>query len=233
MFTDRREAGRSLARSLATYRGTDAVVLALPRGGVPVGLEVARRLHLPLDVIVVRKLGVPSQPELAAGAIGESGVRVLNDPVVRMAGLSGPQLARLEAAARTELEDRVQRFRGGRDPVSLSGRTAIIVDDGLATGATAAAACHVARALGAARVVLAVPVATPDGLEKLRHVADSVVCLEAPGWMSAVGQAYRRFEQVEDDEVARLLRVGRTWRRGVLRRRPVAAGASAPRAPRG
>jgi putative phosphoribosyl transferase len=190
MFRDRADAGRRLAGALAAYRGTDAVVLAVPRGGVPVGFEVARALDLPLDVIVVRKLGVPFQPELAAGAIGERGARVLNDQVLRQLGLTPRDLAAVEAQARAELEDRVRRFRQGRPTATLTGRTALLVDDGIATGATAAAACEVARALGADRVVLAVPVASPRTVERLRRVADEVVALEQPSWFSAVGLVY-------------------------------------------
>jgi predicted phosphoribosyltransferase/dienelactone hydrolase len=205
MFRDRAEAGHRLAAALTAYRGTPAVVLAVPRGGVPVGFEVARELGLPLDVIVVRKLGVPSYRELAAGAIGEGGARVLNEQVVRQTGLSASDLASVEATARAELDARVRRFRRGRPPVPLRGRTALVVDDGVATGATAMAACEVARALGADRVVLAVPVASPRTVQRVRSVADDVVVLEQPEWFSAVGEVYDDFAQVPDDEVAALL----------------------------
>jgi putative phosphoribosyl transferase len=181
------------------------VVLALPRGGVPVAFEVARALEAPLDVIVVRKLGVPLQPELGMGAIGEGGARVLNAVVVRDAGVSSEQIAAIERTERAELARRVRRFRGARERLSVAGRTAIIVDDGIATGSTARAACRVARAQGASHVVLAVPVAPPESLESLRHDADEVVCVETPEYFFAIGQWYADFSQTPDDEVVALL----------------------------
>jgi putative phosphoribosyl transferase len=205
-FFDRTEAGRRLGRRLESLRGEDVVVLGLPRGGVPVAFEVARALAAPLDVIVVRKLGVPYQPELAVGAIGEGGVRVINERVSRDARLTTAELGRLERAERAELRRRVSAFRAGRDRVPLAGRIALIVDDGVATGATARAACQVARALDAAKVILAVPVGAADALDALREVADEVVCLETPRWFAAVGQWYRHFPQTPDHEVADLLR---------------------------
>ncbi|GLY68513.1 phosphoribosyltransferase [Amycolatopsis taiwanensis] len=204
-FTDRREAGRRLAQRLAAYRGGDVVVLALPRGGVPVAFEVARVLRAPLDVLVVRKLGLPYQPELALGAIGEGGVRVLNREVVQMARLTGEEIAAVEDTERIELQRRAERFRAGRPRVPLRGRTALIVDDGVATGSTARAACLLARAQGAARVVFAVPVGAPDALIALGEDADKVVWLEAPSWFHAVGQWYRDFQQTSDQEVTELL----------------------------
>jgi putative phosphoribosyl transferase len=205
LFVDRTDAGRKLARRLQHLRGTDAVVLALPRGGVPVGYEVARALAVPLDVIVVRKLGVPFQPELAMGAVGEDGARVLNPEVVRAAGVTGPELAAVEHAERAELHRRLARFRGDRPRVRLAGRTAIVVDDGIATGATARAACQVARAQGAARVVLAVPVAPPAAASLLAEVADEVICAEAPEWFTSIGQWYDDFTQTTDEQVVALL----------------------------
>jgi putative phosphoribosyl transferase len=205
-FRDRGDAGRQLAAALSRFRGEDVVVLGLPRGGVPVAAPVAEALGAPLDVVVVRKLGVPFSPELAMGAIGEDGVRVLNDSVLHEYGLSADDVAWVEDRERVELEHRVARFRGGRPPVALRGRTAIVVDDGIATGATARAACQVVRALGARRLVLAVPVASADVLARLREVADEVVCLQTPPWLGAVGQAYDDFAQVDDDEVVELLR---------------------------
>lgn len=181
------------------------MVLALPRGGVPVAFEVARALEAPLDVIVVRKLGVPLQPELGMGAIGEGGARVLNAVVVRDAGVSSEQIAAIERTERAELARRVRRFRGARERLSVAGRTAIIVDDGIATGSTARAACRVARAQGASHVVLAVPVAPPESLESLRHDADEVVCVETPEYFFAIGQWYADFSQTPDDEVVALL----------------------------
>ncbi|NKQ56237.1 phosphoribosyltransferase [Amycolatopsis sp. K13G38] len=204
-FTDRTDAGRRLARRLSAYRGDKTVVLGLPRGGVPVAAQVAQALGAPLDIILVRKLGVPYQPELAAGAIGEGGVRVLDREVVRHLQLTGDEIAAVERAERAELRRRAQRFRGDRAPMSLQGRVAIIVDDGVATGSTARAACQVARAHGAARVVLAVPVGSREAIRALRGTADEVVCLETPAWFSAIGEWYDDFAQTTDDEVIRLL----------------------------
>jgi putative phosphoribosyl transferase len=204
-FVDRVDAGRRLAEQLEYLRGSDVVVVGLPRGGVPVAFEIANALGAPLDVIVVRKLGVPFQPELGMGAIGEGGTRVVNDAVVRMAGVPAEALATVEANERAVLERRVRRFRGDRSPVPLKGRTVIVVDDGIATGSTARAACQVARAKGAARVVIAVPVAPPDSIATLRQDADEVVCLETPKWFFAIGQFYGDFSQTSDDEVVELL----------------------------
>ena len=162
MFTDRRDAGRRLAARLGHLSGPDTVVLGLPRGGVPVAYEVATALRAPLDVIVVRKLGVPFQPELGMGAIGEGGARVINEQVVRMAGVAPADIETVESHERQELERRSTRFRAGLPRLDLRGRTALIVDDGIATGSTALAACQVARASGAERVVLAVPVGPPE-----------------------------------------------------------------------
>jgi putative phosphoribosyl transferase len=163
-------------------------VLGLPRGGMPVAFEVAEALRAPLDVLVVRKLGVPFQPELAFGAIGEGGARVINDSVVREADLSSDDIDAIEGEQRVELERRVERFRGGRDPISLAGRVAVLVDDGIATGATARTACQVARAQGASRVVSAVPIGPDDIVERFAGYADEVVCLETPAFFFAVGQ---------------------------------------------
>ncbi|WP_040796562.1 phosphoribosyltransferase [Nocardia higoensis] len=205
MFADRSDAGRRLAAQLRPFRGRDVVVLGLPRGGVPVAFEVARALEAPLDVIVVRKLGVPHQPELAFGAIGEDDVRVINSIVVERAGLTDEAMATVQRRQREELTRRVDRFRGIRPRISLAGRTAVIVDDGIATGATARAACQVARAHGAARVVLAVPVGARETLAALAKSADEVICLDTPEQFFAVGQWYENFEQTTDDEVADLL----------------------------
>jgi len=181
------------------------VVLGLPRGGVPVAFEVAKALRAPLDVLVVRKLGVPFQPELAFGAIGEGGVRVINDSVVRDADLSEEEMAAVEAQQRVEVARRSERFRRGHDQIPLAGRIAVIVDDGVATGATAKAACQVARAQGAARVVLAVPIGAADIVARFTGYADEVVCLHTPEFFFAVGQGYRNFAQTSDDEVIALL----------------------------
>jgi len=204
-FAHRRDAGRRLAARLASMALPDLVVLALPRGGVPVAYEVADALHAPLDVIIVRKLGVPFQPELAMGAIGEGEVRILNDRVVEMVGVSRDEIASVEARERAELARRASRFRGGRDRVDLTGRTALLVDDGIATGATARVACRVARHQGAARVIFAAPVAPPSAIEEVGEDADEVVVLETPAAFYAIGQFYDDFTQTDDDEVVELL----------------------------
>ena len=162
LFTDRADAGRRLAEALQRLADDEPIVLGLPRGGVPVAFQVARALRAPLDVIVVRKLGVPYHPELGFGAIGEGGVRVISDDVVRRGGVRPEDLESVQRTEEAELARQAQRFRAGRPRLPLDGRTAIVVDDGIATGSTAAAACQVVRAQGAARVVLAVPVAPPD-----------------------------------------------------------------------
>ncbi|MDP1795035.1 MAG: phosphoribosyltransferase family protein, partial [Acidimicrobiales bacterium] len=187
VFADRVQAGRRLAAQLAHLRDEPVVVLGLPRGGVPVAYEVATALGAPLDVIVVRKLGVPSQPEFGMGAIGEDGVRVVNDEVVRQAAVTDDALARVEASERIELERRARRFRGDRSRVPLEGCVAVVVDDGVATGSTARAACQVARAHGAARVVLAVPVAPHGWTDHMGDAADEYVSLETPSHFFAVG----------------------------------------------
>jgi putative phosphoribosyl transferase len=204
-FRDRREAGRRLAEALAELRHEAPVVLGLPRGGVPVAFEVARALDAPLDVLIVRKLGVPFQPELGMGAVGEDGVRVLNSDVIRAAGVTEDDMAEVETRERAAVERRARLFRGERPGVSLSGRTAIIVDDGLATGGTARAAIQVARAHGAEHVVLAVPVAPPDAVDALNNEADEVVCLESPEPFWAIGAWYADFSQTQDREVMELL----------------------------
>jgi putative phosphoribosyl transferase len=186
-------------------RDRDVVVVGLPRGGVPVAAEVAKALDAPLDVILVRKLGVPSQPELGMGAIGENGVRVLDAEVVQSVGITSDEIARVEARERGELERRVELFRSGREHVSLKNRVVVIVDDGIATGSTARVACKVARAHGASYIVLAVPVA-PRGWERdLVGVADEYICVASPGAFSSVGQFYSNFTQVTDDDVVACL----------------------------
>jgi putative phosphoribosyl transferase len=204
-FSDRRDAGRRLAARLLDQRGHDPVVLGLPRGGVPVAAELARALGAPLDVLIVRKLGVPGHPELAMGAVGEGGVRVLNSRVVQAASVSGPQLAQVEAGERLEVERRARLYRENRPMVPVRGRTVIVVDDGLATGATARAAVDTVRAAGAARIVLAVPVGAPDTVRALGEVADEVVVLHAPRELRSVGEWYRDFRQTTDDEVVAAL----------------------------
>ncbi|OJV58744.1 MAG: phosphoribosyl transferase [Cellulomonas sp. 73-145] len=204
LFADRVDAGRALARLLEPLRGQGVVVLGLPRGGVPVAYEVAQTLGAPLDVIVVRKLGVPFQPELAMGAIGEGGARVLDHHVLTSVGVPEDDVAEVERRERIELDSRVARLRSGRARVDLTGRVAVVVDDGIATGSTMRVACTVARSLGAARVVAAVPVAPADVVQDLRE-ADEVVCVATPRTFRAVGAHYRDFSSTTDDEVVLLL----------------------------
>ncbi|MFI1466338.1 phosphoribosyltransferase family protein [Streptomyces wuyuanensis] len=205
LFTDRVDAGQRLAGALGHLREADPVVLGLPRGGVPVAFQVARALGAPLDVIVVRKLGVPYHRELGFGAIGEGGVRVISDDIVRRGHVSEKDVASVERAEAAELTRQAERFRADRPRIGIRGRTVIVVDDGIATGATAAAACEVVRAQGAARVVLAAPVAPPDAVSWLRTEADEVVCLSTPRAFSAVGEWYQDFSQTPDEEVVALL----------------------------
>ena len=204
-FRDRSDAGRRLAERLETFRGQDVVVLGLPRGGVPVAAEVARALGAPLDVIVVRKVGVPFQPELAMGAVGEGGVLVVDERVLALSGATPDELAAAQRREGAEIDERVQRFRRNRGPIALSGRTAIVVDDGIATGSTARAACAVVRALGAARIVLAVPVCAENSLRQLAADVDELIALRAPRDFAAVGQFYSDFRATRDDEVIELL----------------------------
>ena len=206
VFADRVAAGRRLAERLEHLRDQDVVVLGLPRGGVPVAFEVAEALDAPLDVIVVRKLGVPSQPELAMGAIGEGGVRVLDAGVLAHAQVAEEELRTVERRERAMLEARVTRLRRGRERIDLNDRIAVIVDDGIATGSTARVACEVARRLGAAEVVLGVPVAPAETVHDLMG-ADEVVRVSVPRRFVAVGNHYRDFSPTSDDEVIVLLDV--------------------------
>lgn len=205
-FADRVDAGRRLARALTHLAGDDVVVLGLPRGGIPVAREVAQAIGAPLDVIIVRKLGAPWQPELAVGAIGEGGVRVVNRSVTAQLGLTDDEIGAVERRERAELARRVEVLRGGRPMLDLTGKTALIVDDGIATGATAEAACSVARAHGARRIVLAVPVASIAAVDALRAHADEVVSLATPADFAAVGQFYTDFSPVPDSAVQEILR---------------------------
>src|ERR1700731_3909899 len=206
VFADREDAGRRLAARLGHLRGEPAVILGLPRGGVPVAFQVAQALGAPLDVVMVRKLGVPSQPELAMGAVGEGGVRIINRQIVREARVREDELMAVEAREQVAVEARAARYRASWPRQPLDGRVAVVVDDGIATGSTARAACQVARAHGAARVVLAVPLAPPGWQERIGADADELICVSTPAEFFAIGQFYERFPQVPDDEVIACLR---------------------------
>lgn len=204
-FADRAEAGRQLAKSLEHLRGQHAVVLGLPRGGVAVAKEIAYQLGLPLDVVIVRKLGVPFQEELALGAIAENGVRVVDESILRSVGVSESEVDAVELREGRELRRREHHIRALHPVVPLAGRTAVVVDDGVATGSTARAACTVARRRGAVRVILAVPVAPAGWADNFRDVADECVCLHEPLHFFGVGQFYEVFEQLTDEDVDGLL----------------------------
>jgi putative phosphoribosyl transferase len=209
-FQDRAEAGRVLANRLTKYAGSpDVVVLALPRGGVPVGFQVARSLQAPLDVLSVRKLGVPGREELAMGAIASDGTRVVNRRVVRELGIAEDKLQAVAAAEQQELERRERTYRDQRPPPELTGKMVIVVDDGLATGATMRAAVAAIRRRQPARVVVAVPVAAAPTCQALEQAADEVICASKPALFVAVGQAYRNFAQTTDAEVRALLDAAR------------------------
>ncbi len=205
-FKDRREAGRVLAQKLAHYRGNpDVVVLALPRGGVPVGFEVAEFLDAPLDVFLVRKLGVPGHEELALGAIASGGVRVINHDVVYMTGIDEQGIDAIAEREQRELERRESSYRDGRPPINIEGHIVILVDDGLATGATMLAASRAVSKLRPKRLVVAVPVAAPETCDELRRKVDEVICAETPRPFHAVGLWYEDFSQTSDAEVRDLL----------------------------
>ena len=204
-YRDRRHAGVELARHLADVNGQGVVVLALPRGGVPVAFEVARALDAPLDVFVVRKLGLPGHPEFAMGAIASGGVRVLNDEVIRLYRVSEQAVEAIALEERNELERRERVYRRRRPPLDVRGRTVVLVDDGLATGSTMRAAVEAVRALSPARVIVAVPVGSADTCREFAAIADEIVCARAPEHFAAVGQWYDDFRQTTDEEVGELL----------------------------
>jgi predicted phosphoribosyltransferase len=212
IFFNRAEAGRRLAEKLEKYAGRkDVIVLGLPRGGVPVAYEVAQRLSVPLDVFVVRKLGVPGFEELALGAIASGGVRVLNEDVVRALPNADQLVEAVTAREMAEVERREQTYRNGRPAPDLRGRVVILVDDGLATGATMRAAVAALRQLGVAKIVVAVPVGAAETCREFEHEVDETVCVIAPEWFQAVGQFYEDFSQTSDEQVRELL--ARTARR--------------------
>jgi putative phosphoribosyl transferase len=202
-FKDRAEAGRLLAEPLAVYRDKKPVILALPRGGVPVACEVAKALEAPLDLVLVRKIGVPFQPELAMGAVvdGSDPIVVRNSEVITATGVAGAEFDKICAREAAEIERRHRLYLGDRPAVDVQGATAIVVDDGIATGATMTAALRAIRRRKPARLVLAVPTAAPDSLSSLRKEADATICLTAPDYFGSVGQFYEDFRQVSDDEV--------------------------------
>jgi predicted phosphoribosyltransferase len=205
-FLNRTEAGRLLAEKLEKYAGgDDVIVLGLPRGGVPVAYEVAQRLRVPLDVFIVRKLGVPGFEELAAGAIASGGVRVLNEDVIRALPNADETIESVTARETAELERREQSYRDGRPPPELRGRVVILVDDGLATGATMRAAVAALRQREVAKIVVAVPVGPPETCREFKEEADEVICATAPEFFQAVGQYYEDFSQTSDEEVRELL----------------------------
>jgi putative phosphoribosyl transferase len=209
-FRNRLDAGRQLAAALGHYAGrSDVIVLALPRGGVPVGFEVASALGVPLDIFLVRKIGVPGgHPELAMGAIAEGGVRVLNQALIRDIGIPWTAVEQVIVRERLEMERRDRLYRGGRSLPVLKGRSVILVDDGLATGATMEAAIHALRRMTDGSIVVAAPVGAPDTCQRLREIADDVICGATPANFDAVGLWYEDFSQTTDDEVRSLLSAG-------------------------
>lgn len=210
-YRDRRDGGRALAEQLRAYTGVrDGLVLALPRGGVPVGYEVAQALKLPLDVFVVRKLGAPGQEELAIGAVASGGIRVLNEQIVSRLGMNESAIDAIAAREVEEVSRREKLYRGDREPVSrgVEGKTVILVDDGIATGASMSVAVQSLRAGNPAKIVVAVPVAAAENCELLRSEADDVICARMPPRFSAVGEWYQDFRQTTDEEVAELLSGG-------------------------
>jgi len=205
-YTDRRDAGRELVACLGHLADRrDVVVLGLPRGGVPVAAEVARALHAPLDVLVVRKVGVPGHRELAMGAVASGAVQILNHDLIAQLGISPASVATVVREEQQELARRERLYRNGRDPVPLEGRVVVLVDDGLATGSTMRAAVAAVRAKGPRRVIVAVPVGSESACEDLRHVADEVVCARVPEAFRAVGEWYVDFSETSDEDVRALL----------------------------
>lgn len=205
LFVDRRDAGRRLASELARFRQEQPLVIALPRGGVPVACEIARALSAPLDVLLVRKIGSPAQPEYGVGAIAEGGYRFIRREEAALAGVGERELDAVVEVETAELERRRRLYREGREPLAVTGRLVILVDDGIATGGTAVVAARALRARGAARVVLAVPVGPPETEQRLAPAFDEVICLEEPEGFFGVGQFYVDFDQTSDREVQELL----------------------------
>ncbi len=207
-FKDRSDAGRKLAKALAAYKNQHPVILALPRGGVPVAAEVATALHAPLDLVLVRKIGLPIQPELAMGAVVDGGAPIIvrNEDVIRLAGIDETEFKAICDSELAEIERRRQRYLGSRERSDVAGRTAIVIDDGIATGATTRAALRATRMRNPKKLMLAVPVAPTDSLVALRSDADEVVCLEDYEFFGAIGAYYANFNQVADEEVIEMLK---------------------------
>ncbi len=205
MFKDRREAGRMLAERLSHYKGKDVVVLAIPRGGVIIGGEIAEQLKAPLDIVVARKIGAPGNPEYAVGAVSPDGTTYIDKEAVEILGISAKYLEEEKRRQMAEIERRMKRYRGSGE-YAIAGKVAILVDDGVATGYTALAALEFIRKMAPSKLVFAVPVSPPGTLRKLRERSDEVICLETPDWFQAISQFYREFEQVKDEEVQRILR---------------------------
>ncbi len=206
MFRDRVDAGKQLAKRLASYANRkDVLILGIPRGGVPVAFEVAQALHAPLDILLVRKLGTPGQRELAMGAIASGGVRILDQQLIASFGITEEQVAETIATQEAELQRREQMYRGVRPDISVQGKNAILVDDGIATGSSMLAAISALRTLQPKRIVVAVPVAPSDAEEQIKRVADEFVCLDKPEFFVGVGQFYQDFSQTEDSDVSSLL----------------------------
>jgi len=223
VFLNREDAGRQLAALLGHLRDAAPMVLALPRGGVPVGYEIARELDAPLDVFLVRKIGAPGHRELGIGAVAQGGLTILNESAIAMLGVSQQAIDQITAEETAELERRLRRFRGDQPPVDVRGRTVILVDDGLATGVSAAAAIRALQRLEPARIILAVPVCAPETAESLRPEVDSIVCVQMPENFLAVGYWYRNFEQTTDEEVVDLLEKARR-----MHQAPAAPPSAAP-----
>jgi putative phosphoribosyl transferase len=209
LFYDRTDAGRRLAKLLKRRIQGPCIVLAIPRGGVVVGYEVAKELGCPLDVVISRKVGAPAQPELAVGAVAEDGVVFVDEEIAGLVGVSRDYVERRAREELREVRRRAEEYRGGREMPDLSGKTVILVDDGLATGLTMMAGVHMARNKGAEKVVVAVPVSPPETVAKLRRHADEVICLETPTNFYAIGQFYDRFDQLTDEETNSILRKSR------------------------
>jgi predicted phosphoribosyltransferase len=210
-FRNRKEAGQRLAAGLQEYRGKEVIVLAIPRGGVVVGYEVAKALEAPIDIVVPRKLGAPGNPELAIGAVAEDGTLILDDNLVNMLGVSVEYVNRVVNSELAEIKRRTLKYRAGMEPIKLSSKTVIIVDDGLATGATMKAAITSARKRGASEIVVATPVAPPDTVLEISKLVNRVVCPVVYEPFFAIGQFYDDFSQVEDEEVIHLLEIARKW----------------------